>query len=235
MTLVEEIEQRYPAFPGINLTHEVLAGQRRRIDKSAEGMTPMLEVQVVDLADSITYDAHDVDDAVELGWLELSELLELPILNDCYQQVTNRFGNIGGSVLRRALVHELIDLQVSDFLLVANEKLSHSDGQSASEVCDGGLRLQHSPQVDGERGELEAFLFDAVYRHSRLIPVRQAAATRLRDLFHVMLDNPARLPLRFRQRAERLPLKKVIGEYLASHPPPRERLEHLRSRFDPGG
>ena len=79
LTLVEELEQRYPGFSGLNLTHEVLGGQQRRIDKSKSAKeAPLLEVQVVDEADSIAYNAHDVDDALELGWLQLDELLELP-------------------------------------------------------------------------------------------------------------------------------------------------------------
>ena len=92
LTIVEELEQRYPGRPGLNLTAEVLAGQGLRVDKSSSE-TPLLEVQAVDLADSITYDAHDVDDAVELGWLTMAELQTVPIVSACEQSVRQRHGD----------------------------------------------------------------------------------------------------------------------------------------------
>ncbi len=112
-------------------------------------------------------------------------------------------------------MHELIDLQVSDLLQIAVEQLRIVEGHSTSDVSDAGLRLHHSESLGDERSELEAFLFEAVYRHERLIPVREAAANRLRTLYGILLKDPGRLPLRFRQRAERVRVEKVVGEYLA--------------------
>src|SRR5437868_8164093 len=78
LTIAEDLEARYPAFPGLNLTHEVLEGQATRADKEASyamtGRAPLLEVQVVEAADSATYDAHDTDDAVKLRLVTLDEL-----------------------------------------------------------------------------------------------------------------------------------------------------------------
>ncbi len=66
-----------------------------------------------------------------------------------------------------------------------------------------------------ERIELETFLFDAVYRHERLIPVRKAASDRLETLFNILVRDPSRMPLRFRQRAESHATQAVVGEYIA--------------------
>src|SRR5437764_11203730 len=78
LALAEELESRYAAFPGLNLTYEVLEGQATRADKTAAyaatGLAPLLEVQVVEAADSMTYDAHDTDDAVKLQLVVLDEL-----------------------------------------------------------------------------------------------------------------------------------------------------------------
>src|SRR5437764_8653525 len=78
LTLAEELEARYAAFSGLNLTYEVLEGQATRADKeaayAATGLAPLLEVQVVEAADSMTYDAHDTDDAVKLQLVVLDEL-----------------------------------------------------------------------------------------------------------------------------------------------------------------
>src|SRR5580692_5754551 len=73
LRIMEQLEQRYPDFPGLNLSIEVLEGQATRIDHRAAGSQPLLEVQVVEAADSIAYDTHDADDALELKVLELAE------------------------------------------------------------------------------------------------------------------------------------------------------------------
>jgi dGTPase len=217
LVIVKELEQRYSRFSGLNLSYETLAGQDVRAHKAeaAVGRSPMLEVQIVDLADSITYDAHDVDDALQMGLLSIDELGELAVVRRALASVREKYGMLPTLQLRQLLVHELIDLQVSDLLTVAIESLRRMEGYSTSEVSDVGLRLDHSESLGRERSELEAFLFESVYRHSRLIPVREAAAHRLHTLFTVLMGNPERLPLRFRQRAERMPAEKAVGQYLA--------------------
>ncbi|TWU49640.1 Deoxyguanosinetriphosphate triphosphohydrolase [Rubripirellula reticaptiva] len=217
LVIVQELEQRYSQFSGLNLSRETLAGQDTRAHKAeaAVGRAPILEVQIVDLADSIAYDAHDMDDALQMGLLSIDELSELAVVRRALESIRTKHGMLPTTQLRQLLVHELIDLQVSDLLQVAIEQLRPYEGHRSGEVCHAGLRLRHSDLVGSERSELEAFLFDAVYRHKRLIPVRDAAGNRLRTLFDLLTENPGRLPLRFRVRAERSPIKKVVGEYLA--------------------
>lgn len=217
LVIVGELEQRYSQFPGLNLSHEVLGGQDVRAHKAeaAVGRSPMLEVQLVDAADSIAYDAHDVDDALQMGLLSIDELAELAIVRRSLDLVREKHGMLPTLQLRQTLVHELIDLQVSDLLSLATEMVAGVDGATMDEICDAGLRLGHSDQIARERDELEAFLFDAVYRHPRLMPVRQSAGERLKSLFDELVRNPNRLPMRFRHRGERFRIERVAGEYLA--------------------
>ncbi len=232
LTIVEELEQRYHQFTGLNLSVETLAGQDTRAHKAeaAIGRAPLLEVQIVDAADSIAYDAHDVDDALQMGVLSIEELSKLAIINRAMEKVCQKSRDTGaspittrdwtkidlvGSPMRQLLVHELIDLQVSDLLKVSIDRLQSSQGMTADQVRDAGIRVAHSEDVTLERVELEQFLFNAVYRHPRLMPVREAAAERVAMLFKSLERNPNRLPMRFRRRAERLPRQRVIGEYIA--------------------
>lgn len=217
LVIVNELEQRYSRFSGLNLSHETLSGQDVRAHKAeaAIGRSPMLEVQIVDLADSITYDAHDVDDALQMGLLSIDELSKLAIIRRAHESVREKHGMIPTLQLRQLLVHELIDLQVSDLLTVAIDQLRRVEGYSPAEVSESGLRLDHSDSLGRERSELEAFLFESVYRHSRLISVRDEAGNRLRTLYTILSERPDRLPLRFRQRAERMPVAKAVGDYLA--------------------
>ncbi|MDV6034526.1 MAG: dNTP triphosphohydrolase [Phycisphaera sp. RhM] len=217
LVIVEQLEQRYAKFPGLNLSWEILDGQDVRAHKAeaAVGRSPLLEVQLVDAADSMAYDAHDVDDALQMGLLSMHELMELSIVRRAMELVREKHGTDRLREERQLLVHELIDLQVTDFLSEATERVVGFQGQSVSEVRDAGLRLVHSDQLARERAELESFLFEAVYRHPRLIPVRRAAYHRLQDMFEVLRHDPSRLPLRFRRRCESHPIETVVGEYLA--------------------
>src|SRR3954451_23430857 len=94
LRICELLESGYPEFPGLNLSLEVLEGQEHRATKSAgsehnsgQTQSPLLEVQVVDAADSITYDAHDADDSLELGLVTLEQLLELELWRDARNRI----------------------------------------------------------------------------------------------------------------------------------------------------
>ncbi|MGV3482966.1 MAG: dGTP triphosphohydrolase [Planctomycetaceae bacterium] len=217
ITIVTELEQRYTDFPGLNLSREVLSGQDTRAHKAAAaiGRSPLLEVQVVDLADSIAYNAHDVDDALQMGVIDFERLSQLSLVARASEQVRRRYGTLPSSRRRQALVHELVDLQITDLLGSATDLLRAVDGQTADEVRASGLRLRHTPPIAEERVELERYLFDAVYRHPRLMAVRQAASTRLRQLLEGLIAQPDRLPLRFRTRAAVVGIPRSVGDYLA--------------------
>ncbi len=217
LVIVEQLEQRYARFAGLNLSLEILGGQDVRAHKAeaAVGRSPLLEVQLVDAADSMAYDAHDVDDALQMGLLSMDELMQLGIVRRAMELAREKHGAERISEERQLLVHELIDLQVTDFLSEATEQLIAFQGQTVDDVRDAGVRLGHSGALGRERAELEAFLFETVYRHPRLIPVRRAAYHRLQDMFEVLSTDPSRLPLRFRRRLEDHPIESVVGEYLA--------------------
>lgn len=215
LTLVEEIEQRYPGFPGINLTYEVRGGQLRRVDKDGQAETPLLEVQVVDLADSITYNAHDVDDAVELGWLELSELLELPILEACHRRVTASFGQITGPVLRRAIVHELINLQVGDLVRTSQQQLAPFAESTSQDVVAAGLRLGITEELAVEKRRLEKYLHARLYRHRDLIRARKAAQSKIQSMAMIYLNDSEKLPEFYRLRAQTHGLRRSIADFIA--------------------
>lgn len=217
ITIVTELEQRYTDFPGLNLSMEVLSGQDTRAHKAAAavGRAPLLEVQIVDLADSIAYDAHDVDDALQMGVIEFEELARLALIARASELVRRRYGTLPPSRRRQALVHELVDLQIGDLLESAMETLRPLDGQTADDIRASGIRLVHSPRIAEERAELESYLFEAVYRHPRLVTVRESASSRLRELVRGLIHRPDRLPLRFRTRATEVGVGRSVGDYLA--------------------
>ncbi|MEM7476921.1 MAG: dGTP triphosphohydrolase [Planctomycetota bacterium] len=199
LVLAEELETRYTPYPGLNLTKEVLAGQDFRITHS--GLTPSLEVQVVDLSDSLTYNAHDVDDALTLGLLDFHDLQDLDLVRRAKRWTEGRIPlGVTAQARQKSLIHSLIDVQVADVLETSAEKLSPMRGMSQLSVRQLELELDLSPVVASEKEQLGQFLFDRVYRHPELIEVRERAATRVRHLFECLVNRPQLLPERFRAR-----------------------------------
>jgi dGTPase len=214
LRICELLETRYPEFPGLNLTMEVLEGQAHRTHKGS-GDAPLLEVQVVDAADSIAYDAHDADDSLEIGLLRLEELLEVSLWRDARERVTGRFANLDGAQLRRAIVHELIDWQVRDVVCVVERTIAEHGIDGVAAVRRAGPVVRPSAELAEKKIGLERFLFERVYRHPEVLARRADAQGALRQMFRVLVDAPDRLPAKFQRLAATEGAPRAVGDYLA--------------------
>ena len=223
LRIMEFLECRYPDFPGLNLSREVLEAQASRL-RDGSAPAPLLETQVVDAADSIAYDTHDADDAVELGLVRMEELLELPIVADAAARVAARHGPLAGAELRHAVLHELVDIQVVELIGRTRAALESRGIDSVAAVRrafhgdDGrpGHRLvAHDPAVAAGKRELEKFLFARVYRSPRVLAVRVPAQQRLGALFHWYCEHPDEMPGGFRLRTAEFGVPRSVGDYLA--------------------
>jgi dGTPase len=247
LRIFEVLETRYPDFSGLNLTAEVLEGQRARAEEQGAtqrvpGMehgggntvrpnsdsplpapssplpapgSPLLEVQVLDAADSIAYDAHDADDSLELGLLRLEELLEVPMWREAAERVGRRFTNLSDRHLRRAIVHAVIDWQVSDVLGVSEREIAGREIRSVAGVRGTSTIVHPSPELAEKKFGLEQFLFSRVYRHPDVLAKRRQAQHALRESFELLVEKPDRLPAKFRRLAERDGVHRAVGDYLA--------------------
>lgn len=215
LTIVEEIEIRNPDYPGLNLSWEILEGQTARVDKDATGPRPLLEVQLVDAADSMTYDAHDVDDALKLGLVELDELREVELIREALEFVKGQYAELDSGMRRKALVHRLLDLQVQDLLEEVDRELSARKFQSTEDVRESDYLILPSPELGRKKSELESFLYAKVYRHPRLVSMRETAKDRIRSLYEHYLEDPGLIPEKYQQRAETIGISRMAGEYIA--------------------
>jgi dGTPase len=215
LRLVELLEKRYADFPGLNLSFEVLEGQRSRVEKGAAAERPSLETQTVDAADSIAYDSHDADDALELGLLSLDELLEIPLWREAVDRIGQRRKIVDDGDLRRAAVHELIDWQVSDLLDSSRRRLAENRIDSPRKVRAAAPLIVGGETLATKKRELESFLNERVYRHPRVAAMREKAQRALAEMFAAFERRPDRLPERFLQRGESHGLRRTIGDYLA--------------------
>lgn len=215
LRIVEVLEQRYPDFPGLNLSLELLEGQATRIDKDDSRHRPLLEVQVVEAADSVAYDTHDADDAMRLGLLTLDELLEIPLWRQTADRVRRRWTNLTPRELARAILHELLNWQVGDLLQRALEEIHQQGIDSPAAVRSAASLIRPSSEIAAQKSELEQFLHHRVYRHPQVVSKRTEAQFSLRAMFSFFQQRPDLLPESFQRRATDAGVARTVGDYLA--------------------
>lgn len=215
LTIVEELELRYNGFTGLNLTREVLAGQATRADKQNAGLHRLLEVQLVDAADSMTYDAHDTDDALKLKLVTVEEMQEVPLIREVVSYVRSRYTQLTPQLLRKTMVHRLIDLQVTNTLDRCQSELKRRGFNSPSEAIASEFRIGPDAELGERKRELERFLYERVYRHPRLIEVRTAAQERLRRMYEGYCARPELIPPHYQERLKNVGIRKMAVEYIA--------------------
>lgn len=223
LRIMEVLESRYPEFPGLNLSREVLDAQATR-KKDGTAPAPLLEAQVVDAADSIAYDTHDADDAVELKLVTLDELLELPLVADAARRVEARHGRLEGTEARRAILHELVDFQVAELIRTSRHAIESLDVDSVARVRqvfrgDGPMPprriIAHDAATAAGKRQLERFLFERVYRSDRVLEMRVPAQQKLTELFEWYAARPDELPAGYRHRAATYGVGRSAADYIA--------------------
>ncbi len=215
LTIVQEIEIRFHDRPGLNLTRESLMGQLCRVDKNLKGRKPLLEVQLVDAADSTTYDAHDTDDAIKLGLVTIDEMKNLGLVAECLKYVRDNYTGLNEELLRKALVHRLVERQVTSLLSHCAGELRRYDFQSVDEALKGDFVISHPADFAEKKAELEKFLYERVYRHESLVAIRQRAQSRVKQVFEGYCQDPDSFPLKYQARAEKVGTKRMAVEYIA--------------------
>ena len=215
LTIVNVLEVRHTHAPGLNLSYEVLQGQSARIDKDQPHADRLLEVQLVDASDSTTYDAHDTDDAIKLGLVTLEQMATIPLIRDCMEHTDRYFTNLTEKQRRKAVVYRLIDRQVNDMLHYCSAQLQQRDFRSYREAMESDFRIGPSPELAEQKSELEAFLFQSVYRHPEIVCVREEAQARLRAMYEGLLDTPSKMTKKFQDRGKIVGIRRAIVEFIA--------------------
>lgn len=215
LTIVQEMEFRFTQYPGLNLTREVLDGQTARVDKNGSGPKPLLEVQLVDAADSVTYDAHDTDDALKLGLVSLDDMRGLGLISECLRFVTNHYAGLNEELMRQAVVHRLIERQVTGLVEHCSTSLQKLEFGSVEEAIQSDFLIEPDAQLLEMKRELETFLHKNVYRHPDLVAIRQIAQSRLKKMFRSFCDDPGLFPPKYQRRAEKIGVERMAVEYIA--------------------
>jgi dGTPase len=252
LRVVEELEERYAEFPGLNLTFECREGILKHCSARAarelgelgerflKRQQPGIEAQVANLADEIAYNNHDVDDGVRAHLVDLPELRQTRLFGRQYEVVTEKYPDLGGRRLIHEIVRRMINYVVLDLVRTTQARIEAVSPGSIQDV-----RSQAQPLVSlsdaarEEHLELMTFLREHVYRHYKVLRMTSKARRVVRQLFEAFMADTHLMPAEHLEAARRGEAAagesgraRAVADYIAGMTDRYAILEHRRL-FDP--
>ncbi len=239
LRIVTEIERRYPSFPGLNLTWETLEGIMKHETeydvpdaRFEPDMQPSLEAQVVNSADEVAYNVHDLDDGLRSGHLSAQQIAEVPLLGSLMSSLGIQPTAFDGPA-RYLLTRELLGLVITDIIHATDARLVALGIKTLDDVRNAPSKLLGpSDELAARLAELKAFLYQNFYFHHRLIRMSKKANMILERMFNAYLAAPDMLPPAVRRDADELGLKRALTDYLSGMTD-RYAVEEYRRLFEP--
>lgn len=226
LKIVDELEERYPDFPGLNLTWETREGiikhttefDKSRIPKDlAPQEMPTLEAQIVDIADEIAYDNHDLDDGLTSGLIQEEGLNDVPFWRETKKTVTQSLNDSKSSLKRYQIIRKLISILVDDCIYESKKRLKEKHIRLLSDVKKSNIKIiDFSDAIKKKRVPLRAFLKKELYHHYRVNRMSDKAQRFIEALFNAYVKNTAMLPTEHRIKIKNTKHKHVvICDYIA--------------------
>lgn len=228
LRIVEVLEQRYPGFDGLNLSYETREGIiKHTTSYDGAGIAavqaycpqeqPTLEAQIIDLADEIAYNNHDIDDGLKAGYICLDDLAAVELWQKTWVAIGQRFPTISEKRQILQTVSHLIGELIQDLVSTTLINLDQSAIKTLADVrCHEGRLVMFSKKMHERNKQLKAFLFKNLYRHHKVERMRVKAERFLTLLFENYIDNPSLLPKKYQRRYEQQGKERVICDYIAS-------------------
>jgi dGTPase len=229
LRVVDHLEERYPAFDGLNLTFETREGvlkhcalknaqtieaqepggvARRFLDRTQ----PSLEAQLCNLADAIAYNAHDIDDGVRSGLLTLAQLQEVSLFARYHAQTLVEYPQLQGRRVLYETIRRMLSDQVYDVIHTSRAALDTHAPASADEARQCPPLVQFSAAMFAESKALKSFLFRNLYRHPQVMVTSDWARGVVSELFAVYLAKPKEMPAAYAQRSD---VPRAVADYLS--------------------
>ena len=226
LRIVDELEERYAAFNGLNLCFETREGILKHCSATHAGVLgdvgerflartqPSLEAQIANLADEIAYNNHDIDDGLRSGLISIEQLRELEIFASHHAQVMARYPDIERKRLISEIIRAMINTLVLDLTQTTLANIKRHNPLSADDVRKSPALAAFSPAIRQQANELKRFLLDNLYRHYRVLRMTTKARTIVRDLFVGFLTDPRLLAQEHRRDDEQAQAR-AIADYIA--------------------
>jgi dGTPase len=207
LRVVDELEERYAGFRGLNLCFETREGILKHCSlanarqlgelgrRFIERRQPGLEAQIADLADAIAYNNHDVDDGLRSGLVTVEELRGVALFARHHDTVIARHGELPGRRLVHEVIRRMIHDVVSDLIEESGRRIADAQPADAEAVrAQPGPLIGFSAEREREHREMKKFLRTRLYQHEKMQAARVGAGKVLEELFHNFMADVRRLP-----------------------------------------
>ena len=226
LRVVDELEERYGAFNGLNLTFESREGilkhcsleNARKLGPLGERFLfrrqPSLEAQIANLADEIAYNNHDIDDGLRSQLISLEQLEAVPLFARHAAPVRAQFPGIAERRMIHETVRRMINTLIVDLTEESSRRIVAAAPASIEDVRQSAPLIAFSSSLRAEADELKRFLHDNLYRHYRVMRMTTKAKRIVRELFAAFYDEPRLLPVDHQARAAQ-DKARAIADYVA--------------------
>ncbi|PSB91559.1 deoxyguanosinetriphosphate triphosphohydrolase [Candidatus Pandoraea novymonadis] len=226
LIVVEELEEHYGGFNGLNLCFETREGILKHCSSRNAmrlgdiglrfllGHQPSFEAQIANFADEIAYNNHDIDDGLRSGLLKLEQLDKVPIWHRFFQEARSTWPGIGGRRIINETIRRIINALIVDLTVTTRRQISDFSPASSDDVRQMKPLVTFSPEMREEATRLKSFLFENLYRHYVVMRMTYKAKFIIQSLFNAFLDDPRLLPPAYRQ-ADTANQPRWISHYIA--------------------
>jgi dGTPase len=243
LRVVELLEERYPYFPGLNLTFETREGLAKHssyhdsptvdLSEYEMGLAPALEAQIINLADEIAYNNHDIDDGVESNFIQREELLDVPLWKEVFGRVEKKYPHATLQAKTYTAISSLIGLLIQDVIAQTQRNIAEHGIETVADVRKFGKELvSYSPSIQKESDLLKEFLRKRLYHHWRVERMRIKAERFITELFMAYVETPTLVPEGYRRRVDEEPVPRMVCDYIAGMTD-RFALDEYKKLFDP--
>jgi len=242
LRVVDLLEERYPEFPGLNLTYEVREGiikhstvydlPRPAIPFESTA-SPLLEIQVVDVADEIAYDNHDLDDGITSRLIKEEDLREVGLWERKDKEIRKSYPHTKDNIRMYQVIRGLINDQITDILTQTEANIRRYKVRRVADVLKLPVRIiTFSKSMDAARKPMREFLQKNLYQHYRVVRMSNKANRFVTALFNVYFDKPEQLPPSTLARLKKEDKHQVVCDYIAGMTD-RYALDEYKKFFEP--
>jgi dGTPase len=237
LRIVEELEEKYPRFRGLNLTWEVREGLLKHEShyelpgrNGFVARCPSLEGQIANLADELIYASHDLDDGLDAGLLSEKNLIrDVRLFGEASRAVRKEQGPLPEEIRRYFIIRSIIDLQVRDVVETSEAAILASGVKTSDDVRRQRMPLvQYSRQRRSLNSELRRYLYKNLYYNRAVVEPNRRAGEMLDELFRFYLAHPHEIGATSRKRARKAGWHRAICDYISGMTDRYTILEHQR-------
>ena len=229
LRVVDELEERYPRYNGLNLTFETREGilkhcsraNAQRLEAAEPGgvgrrflerTQPSLEAQLCNLADEIAYNAHDIDDGVRSGLITLEQLGQVELFRHYHSEALREYPQLQGRRVLYESIRRMLSAQVYDVIAATSAALRSAAPATADAARQAPPLVTFSEEMRAQSAALKHFLLHNLYRHPQVLATTGQAKHVVRELFSAYLNDPAQMPADFAARPDQA---RAVADYIA--------------------